>query len=232
MKMTVKRIEKLTKPGRYGDDGATGLFLRVAAGGSRQWILRVVARGRRQDVGLGGYPATSIDDARDRAYELRRLARRGGDPLAMMASGKVPTFAEAAAATLEAHRPRWREATVRAFLPVLEQHAALLMGRPVDAITRPEAIDTLKGTENSTREKLRLRLTQIFDFCVGYGYIEESPVPQNGVLASVMNVKRTRKNHASMPWSDVPAFFAGLLAARRRSLFAELACSGSLAMSD
>ena len=208
MKLTVKRIERLTEPGRHGDGG--GLYLRVAPGGSKQWILRVVAKGRRQDVGLGGFPATSIQEARDRAFELRRIARRGGDPLALVQSSKVPTFAEAAAATLETHRPRWREATINAFMPVLDAHAKALTPRPVDSIARADVIDCLKGADGSTRDKLRLRLTQVFDYCAAYGYIEDSPVPTNGTLAAVMNVKRERKNHAAMKWSDVPAFFAAL----------------------
>ena len=207
MRLTVKRIERLTV-GRHGDGG--GLYLHVRPGGSKQWLLRVVARGRRQDVGLGGYPAVGIQDARDRAYELRRLARRGGDPLALVQTSTTPTFQEAAAATLEVHRPRWREATVDAFLPVLTMHAAALMPRPVDGIARGDAVAALKAAEGSARDKLRLRLTQVFDWAVAFGYIEESPVPTNGVLSAVMNVKRQRKNHASMPWQDVPAFFRAL----------------------
>jgi len=71
-------------------------------------------------------------------------------------------------------------------------------------------VDTLKRASGSTVEKLRGRMAQVFDWCVGYGHIEESPMPTNGVLASVLNTKRERKNHAALAYADVPSFVAGL----------------------
>ena len=49
--LTVARIKSITEPGRYGD--GDGLMLKVAAGGSKQWVLRVRIDGQRRDIGLG-----------------------------------------------------------------------------------------------------------------------------------------------------------------------------------
>jgi len=37
----------------------------------------------RRDLGLGGYPHTSLAEARQTAFEYRKLARQGGDPTAL-----------------------------------------------------------------------------------------------------------------------------------------------------
>ncbi|MGZ3250592.1 MAG: Arm DNA-binding domain-containing protein, partial [Croceibacterium sp.] len=51
------------KPGVYGD--GAGLYLRVKPSGAKSWVLRVQFQGRRQDIGLGGYPADrSLTEAR------------------------------------------------------------------------------------------------------------------------------------------------------------------------
>ena len=42
--LTTDRAKRLTDPGRYGDGG--GLYLVVAPGGSRSWVLRVQQSGQ------------------------------------------------------------------------------------------------------------------------------------------------------------------------------------------
>ena len=210
MRLTVKRIERLTT-GRHAAGGVPGLYLRVAPGGSRQWILRVVVKGRRQDIGLGGYPTVTITEARDRAYELRSLARRGGDPRALVQSAHVPSFGEAVAAMVETHGKQWRESTARQVVPTLERYAGSLWSRTVDSIGRADVIDALKGASGSVREKLRIRLAQTFDWATAYGYIESSPVPPNGVLKAVgAESRRTRSHHAALDWRKMPEYFAAL----------------------
>ena len=103
-RMTAAMVKALSSPGMYGD-GET-LYLRIAPGGSKSWIQRLVIKGKRYDIGLGGYPLVTLAEAREAAYENRRLARCGGDPLAERRRAAVPTFAEAADATISAHRKR------------------------------------------------------------------------------------------------------------------------------
>ncbi len=76
-KLTAAKAISLSKPGRYGDGGT--LFLYVAATGSKSWIQRITIDGKRHDIGLGGFPLVSLREARDKAFENRRLARSGGN---------------------------------------------------------------------------------------------------------------------------------------------------------
>ena len=77
-KRTAAFVRTVTLPGKYGDQH--GLILRVTPSGSKQWIWRGTIRGKRRDLGLGGYPYTSVAEARQRALEYRKLARQGGRP--------------------------------------------------------------------------------------------------------------------------------------------------------
>src|SRR5215213_8217384 len=67
--------------GFYAD--GQGLYLRVDEMGCKRWILRTVVQGKRRDIGLGSFKRVSLLEARVRARTLRRIARQGGDPLAV-----------------------------------------------------------------------------------------------------------------------------------------------------
>ena len=112
-RLTAAMVAALNRPGLYGD-GQT-LYLRVAPGGSKSWVQRLTIKGWRRDLGLGGYPLVTLAEARLAAFENRKLARADGDPLALKRRQAVPTFAEAAHATIKAHRKRWRS-------PITEKH--------------------------------------------------------------------------------------------------------------
>lgn len=49
--LTVKKADAIKKPGRYSDGG--GLYLVVGEGEARSWIMRIMQRGKRHDIGLG-----------------------------------------------------------------------------------------------------------------------------------------------------------------------------------
>lgn len=78
MALTVRKAERLKKPGKYGD--AFGLYLKVNPGGTKSWMLRVEKDGREYNVGLGAYVDYTLEEARDRAWELRREIKNGFDP--------------------------------------------------------------------------------------------------------------------------------------------------------
>ena len=52
--LTYAKIKSLAEPGMYRADET--LYLRVAEGGSKQFIQRIVVNGKRHDLGLGGWP--------------------------------------------------------------------------------------------------------------------------------------------------------------------------------
>ena len=87
---------KNARAGRHAD--GLGLYLLVSASGARSWVLRVQVDKRRRDIGLGSVTTYTLAEARERAAELRKVARRGLDPVAERDKDRVrvPTFEDAA----------------------------------------------------------------------------------------------------------------------------------------
>ena len=63
----------------YADGGS--LYLRIAPGGSRQWIFRYVTNGRLRDMSIGPAHTLTLAEARERATEARKLRLDGIDPI-------------------------------------------------------------------------------------------------------------------------------------------------------
>jgi len=79
-RLSAAKVKSIKKPGMHGD--GNGLYLRVTGSGSRSWMQRIVIHGRRRDLGLGGYPAIGLAEARALALANKALVTAGRDPLA------------------------------------------------------------------------------------------------------------------------------------------------------
>ena len=77
--LTAQFVKTAREPGKYFD--GHGLFLRVQPNGARQWVQRIVIRGKRCELGLGNPALVSLAEARDAALKNRKLAQSGGDPI-------------------------------------------------------------------------------------------------------------------------------------------------------
>ena len=105
-RLTFARVRSLSTPGRNAA-GPT-LYLRIAPGGTKRRVQRLTIDGRRHDIGLGGWPLVTLAEAREQAFDNRRLVRQGGNPLGDKRRATAPTCAEASRRALEVNRGRWR----------------------------------------------------------------------------------------------------------------------------
>ena len=106
-KLSAAFVRAVAKTGKYYD--TNGLILRVMPSGSKQWVQRLVIHGKRRDIGLGGYPLVTLAEARQQTFDNRKLARAGGDPLALKCRPEVPTFEEAVDTVIELHAATWKD---------------------------------------------------------------------------------------------------------------------------
>ena len=53
--------------------------------------------------------AEGLAEARQQAFANRRIARSGGDPVALKRQGNVPTFEEAAKDVIDLHAGNWKD---------------------------------------------------------------------------------------------------------------------------
>ena len=204
-KLTSAKVKSLWKPGRYGDGGT--LFLYVSQGGSKSWIQRLTIHGRRRDIGLGGYPLVSLREARDKAFENRRLARSGGDPIVEKRRARTPTFRQAAQSTFEANKPRWRSAKVASnWMQQLERHAFKRLGDlPVDQIRRDDVLAVLTPIWTSkpeTARRVRRCIKATLRWCQAHGYIEHNAAGEaiDGALPSMRPI---RQHLRALPYPEV-----------------------------
>jgi hypothetical protein len=86
--LTQRKVERLTEAGRYRDNFVAGLYLSVAEGGAKSWLLRYELHGREHMMGLGSAATFSLKEARERARSARQLLADGIDPLPW--PGNVP----------------------------------------------------------------------------------------------------------------------------------------------
>ena len=206
-KLTMLKCKAALKPGLHPDGGT--LYLRVAPGGSRSWIQRLVIQGKRSDIGLGAFPLVSLAEAREAAFDNRRLARRGGDPVAGRREAKVPTFREAVEKTIEAMRARWRKGgpTESIWRRTLEKHAFPAFGdKPVNLISREDVLRVVTPIWTSKPEvakRTRQFTRSVLSWAQAHGYVEHN-VAGEAIAGALPAATATRQHHRALPFQDVP----------------------------
>lgn len=218
-KLTASFVRSVERPGKYYD--AHGLILRVAPGGSKQWVWRGTIRGRRRDIGLGSVAYRTLAEARDLAYRYRKLARAGEDPTAVKpAPDPVPTFAEAVERVIEIHRPGWK-ATGRSeenWRSSLQRYAYPALGTmPVDQITSADLVRVLLPVWHSmpeTARKLKTRLGVVMRWSIAAGHRTDDPAGP-ALSAALPRHTAPTKHFASLPHDEVAAALDKLAASDR-----------------
>ena len=205
MALSAARVRALREPGRYSDSG--GLHLFISKAGNKSWVQRITVDGRRKDIGLGGCPAVSLAQARERAAGIRTAVAHGRDPLADKRRPAIPTFKEAACAVHEANKPRWRNSRhAGSWLQTLERHAMPTLGNtPVDRIDRTDVLRVLTPIWTSRQEtarRVRQRMRTIFRWAMAHGYIDANPAGEaiDGALPPMPKVKAHLR---ALPHQDV-----------------------------
>lgn len=210
--------------GLHAAGGATGLYLRVAPTGARNWILRVTIGTRRRDMGLGGWPDVPLTEARDRARQARRKIDEGIDPIESRKAARTvlretPSFAECAKRTIEAKRPEWKSAKhAEQWTNTLATYARPVIGNmPVDQVELRHIVEILspiwvEKTETATR--LRARLEAVLAWAGASGFRKgENPARWRGnldaVLAKPGKVSKV-EHHRALPLAELPPFVAEL----------------------
>jgi integrase len=177
-------VSNLNKPGCWAVGGVDGLYLQVASGGARCWVLRVMVRGRRREMGLGSFPSVRLADAREAARAYRALAAKGADPIehrnaavaaAMAASNSAKSFKWCADAYIAAHEAAWRNVKHgQQWRNTLDTYAMPVIGDlPAAEVTAAHVMQVLSPiwiTKNETARRLRSRIELVLDYATVFGY--------------------------------------------------------------
>jgi hypothetical protein len=211
-----------TKDSGLHADG-NGLFLNVAATGGKSWLLRLRWGGRRPEIGLGSFSDVSLADARERAGDVRKLARSGTDPRTWKAAllakesgkGACPTFDECVPHVIRKITPELRNPKhIAQWSSTLETYASPVIGKmPIDQI---EVLDVERVlapiwmTKTETASRLRGRIERVLSWAIVKGYRKPpNPAIWRGNLDMLLpRPSRTKKkrHHPAMPYADLPGF--------------------------
>ena len=222
-RLSAFKVEKAKEPGMYGDGG--GLYLRVAEGGSKQWIYRYVTNGRPRDMGIGPVHVLTLAEAREKAREASRLRLEGIDPIAAkhaqraaaaVAAASAMTFRQCAEGFIKdneaswtnaKHRLEWERSLARYVLPTLGN-------LPVAAIDTPLVLKVIKPLWErvpETASRVRGRIENVLGWAAVHHYRGgDNPARWNGLLEHALPTVVKGEHHAAMAYAEVPAFMAKL----------------------
>lgn len=212
-KLTALKV-KSAPPGRHAD--GDGLYLLVKDSGARSWMLRVQVDGKRRDIGLGSVIGLGLADAREKAFEYRKIAKSGRDPAAERKRGSptVPTFEKAARECHAGLKLGWKnERHIKSWLVSLETHIFPALGdEPVDSIGNIEVRDAIAPiwlTMPETARRILQRIGVVFDFAHIQGW-RPTEASLRSVRKGLPRQPVTETHFEAMPYRKLPEYFERL----------------------
>lgn len=202
--------------GKHAD--GQGLWLIKRSKGAGKWIVRLVIRGKRREMGLGPWPDVSIAEARERAAEARKAVRDGLDPIVERAKQRqvprVVTLNEAAKGCFEAKKAELKNANaVKRWLGLLENHVLPKIGHmPVEDVDQHMIKKTLEPLWYSKAETARKSLGHIgqtLKYAAALGLEVDLQAPMKA--RALLGKQRHKTEHIpAMPYADAPKFYGWL----------------------
>lgn len=211
-RLNALKVQK-TKGPAVLDDG-NGLRLFINEHGHKRWTCRITVAGRRVTRGLGPYPDVSLDEARQKAEDMRRAARAGKDLTVVVKAEQTRatfTFRQA----FERYFEEVKRPTLKQGRFIGEWHRSLnayvmpaIGDRAIADITPAEIIGLMQPiwhTKRETASRILQRVTAVFKSAIVRGD-RLLANPCDGVREELGKGRPPVQHYAALPWSAVPAF--------------------------
>lgn len=216
--LSVKMIERIKEPGKYGD--GRNLYLHVGANGSKSWLFIYRRLGSDKMRGLGSYRHVSLDEAREKAAEFRAMLRQGIEPPksrgAVQKKDEGRTFALLNERYLKEHKASWRNPDKAEGLwrNSLRDHAYPILGdkdvKDVDVKDVHAVLSPIWLEKHPTAKKIRWRIGAVLAYAAALDLRPDVDLTRTGGKLDKLLPKAKRvhvvKAHDSMPYQDVPEF--------------------------
>jgi len=211
-------------PGYYLD--GHGLYLQVAAGGSRSWIFRYTLNKKTREMGLGSVDDFTLSEARERARQYRQIIADGRDPIAYRDAERLKhlevqaetvrqnrTFRECANEYHRDNADDWKNAKHAAqWINTLTTYAFPKFGNlPVGQVSREhirEALLPIWKTKAETASRVLQRIRTVINYAAAMGYcagLDSESWDQLKKALPKNSKQREVEHHASCPHSQVGA---------------------------
>jgi integrase len=210
--------------------GVPGLHMQLTPKRGRSWVLRAKVGAARRDIGLGGFPAVTLSQAREKAREARDLISQGVDPVEERKAAKAAlaavqrrglTFSDATdkylAAKLDAfsnskHRQQWRNTLASYAKPELGK--MLVQDITVQDVLR--VLQPIWAEKTETASRLRGRIEAVLSWATVAGHrTDDNPARWAGNLKELLPAPskiRLEQNQPAIQIEEAPRWFSALKA--------------------
>lgn len=190
----IRNAKPKDKPYKIYDGSGTSLYCLVMPNGSKYWRFDYVFNGKRKTLSLGTYPETTLEEARNKVLELRKLVKDGIDPSAKRkAERSGSTFQDVAKEWLATKRNSWTPKHAQKVVSILERHIFPCLGnKNIKDVTPQDVIACLNPIQEAgkleTAHKALEITGQVCRYAIIQGKIQYDPCyPLKEFLPPVRN---------------------------------------------
>lgn len=214
--MAIKKAKPREKVYSLGD--GNGLSLIVEPNGSKGWRFRYQFNGKSKMISLGIYPVITLNEAREKRDDARRLVANGTDPAEARkeernkVSGQSEnTFKKITLEWFNGRKDRWSEGYRDDMMEAFENDVFPYIGdRPIAEIKPLELLEVLSIMEKrgvtEKLKKVRQRCGEVWKYAIITGRAEYNPAPD---LASAF-IPHQRENYPYLLADELPEFLSSV----------------------
>ncbi|EBS4565301.1 integrase [Salmonella enterica subsp. enterica serovar Tanger] len=211
--LEIRRSKPREKP--YTLNDGNGLSLLIEPNGARGWRFRYRFDGKPKMLSLGTYPTTSLNDARKKRDEAKKLVVTGINPSDVRKREKQDrqaeidnTFEVIAREWYGKRLDRWSASYADEMIKTFENDVFPYIGnRPITEIKPMELLGVLslldeRGATEKLR-KIRQRCGEVWRYAIVTGRAEYNPAPD---LVSAF-APHKKEHYAFLKVDELPEFF-------------------------
>ncbi|MER1846430.1 tyrosine-type recombinase/integrase [Proteus mirabilis] len=214
--MAIKKAKPREKVYSLGD--GNGLSLIVEPNGSKGWRFRYQFNGKSKMISLGIYPVITLNEAREKRDNARKLVANGVDPSEARkeernkVSGQSEnTFKKITLEWFNGRKDRWSEGYRDDMMEAFENDVFPYIGdRPIAEIKPLELLEVLSIMEKrgvtEKLKKVRQRCDEVWKYAIITGRAEYNPAPD---LASAF-IPHQRENYPYLLADELPEFLSSV----------------------
>ena len=193
-----RNAKPIDKPRRIFDGKQIGLHLLIQPSGAKLWRLRYTFDGEEKRIALGKYPDVTLEEARQKAAEIKQQVKQGIDPAAILKPAIENTF-EAVALKFVT----WKSSvllrsgsTIRKYRECLNNDLLPALGnKDIKSIHISDIVPVLERIEarsNSLARKNQELISMIIKYAIQRGYRPPYTQPDlSGIIVRKASTPKT-----------------------------------------
>ena len=179
--LKANEINKIKQKGIYSD--GDGLRLRVDKNNNKNWVFRYSMFGKSKDMGLGKFPIVTLNDARQKLVNAKKIIYEGKDPIKLKKEKLIElkrksiTFKKIRDEFIETFKVEWSNSKHKnQWINTLNTYADPIIGDLAPSEIKPHHVlsilKTFLSSKHETASRVRQRLERIFSYCIASDFMD------------------------------------------------------------